>query len=71
MKKLCLLMFGLGVFLLLVGCALQKDVEQDATIPSVEEMEVDQTLDELNELDTLSEGVDDVTFEELEELDLE
>ena len=70
MKKIYSLLFVLIVAILVVGCIAQQKIKQPE-LSSAEEEEVTATLNDLQDLDTISEGVENVSFDELENLSLE
>ena len=71
MKKILLFMMIVMIGVLLLGCASQKKVKMQEISANAEEDEITGTLNDLQDLDTISQGEDNVSFDELENLSLE
>lgn len=67
MRKTYLLVFIVVVCILLLGCAVENKLRAEKT----DAEEVGETLDQLKDLDVLSEGVENISFDDVENVSLE
>ncbi len=67
MKKLLIVVILLSLLILVVSCAVPKEVAEDSTVDSVEEQELGTDLEDLDDLDDLDSL--DIDFGDVENLE--